>query len=412
MFFSLESLESLPIIKKLPFSSLEKRILGLVILVSTSVVIFSITTILILQLSSPKNLNTENTASSGKKSTVENETKVLVEKEYDPLEQEALLMAAEAYLKSGNTEKAGDFLERISTIKNQSFRQRRITAELLVAQNRLSEAQQHLVELRKEQPRNLHIASLYVQTVAPQTLLTTPLDSIVPGFSKESEILYAAGLTTKSTSPKDAALFLIEALNNSPQMHNALFLLGSLYREEIQLKDLHKSIQMLLRAVDSAPDSAAYWSALGLAQLEQFETADTPLPETFNKAEIAFKKAIKLQPNSTNHLYNLAELYSLENNYHFLSEELYTKAIKQSPSFWMASFKLGVLYSKNKKYNGASEQFWNALKYSQNNIRILHQLAVSLENSGNTTESQSIYNQIVTLDPKDQIALYKLQLMK
>jgi len=408
MFLSFESLETLPIIKKMPFSGIEKRILGFVVLLSTSIVLFTAITLLVLHFTSPKKEEVKVIQSTIKKTMPIKSTEI----KYDSLEQEALLISAEAYLRKGNVTKAGAFLEKIATIKNPSVRQRRITADLLLHQGRIAEAKMYLDVLIKEEPKNPFTASLYIQTLSPQVILKSPLDSIAKGFSKNPDVLYAAAKTIHSVAPMEATLFLIESLNNNPLFHKSLFMLGKLYLETASVKDLRKAESMFVRATSVAPDSSSYWAALGITQQELWETSDTLEESTFLKSERAYLRAIQLKPQSSTNLYNLAELYSGSEKHQIQSEELYLKALKNSPSFWNASFKLGLLYAKNRKFSGAIEQFNMALLSSQDNIRILHQLAAAYESSGDIVESQRVYKQIVAIDPKDNISLYKLKIIK
>ncbi len=409
MFLSFESLESLPVIKKLPFSGIEKRILGFVILFSSSIVLFTAITLLLINIKSP-NAHEKKTDTKLPTSVTTNEEQP--SKEYDPLEQEAILITAEAFLKKGNIEKAGEYLEKLSHINDQSAKQRRITAELLIHQGKLSNAQAYLMELRNEEPNNATTAKLYVKTIAPQTLISTPLETIVKGFSKNPDVLLAVAQTVIKTAPNEAITFLTEALTASPSHDKSLFELGSLYLFNDNVKDIPKAIPLLSKAVMIAPDSAKYSSALGLAEFQMWENSFPQEKKLFNDCEIHLKKAVTLEPNSSNNLYNLAELYSYEDSFSLQSEDLFLKAIKISPTFWNASFKLGLLYLKKRKYEGAINQFNNALALSKDNIRILHQLAVAYEKTGNTVKSQQIYKQIVTINPKDNIALYKLQIIK
>lgn len=403
MLFSFDAIESLPFFSKLPFNSFEKRILGITILVSFALLTFSLSLLILIRTNQKEAIEESSTQIT---------EKVEILYQYDSLEIESILLNINSLINSHEYTKAGDLLEKISYISPQSTEQRFITAKLLLLQKRPVESRKILEELTQENPGNITYEILKAKTYSSDDLHNSQWEEKFSSFRNSPRLLTTVAEILSESEPEEALVILNRSYKLNPGIPRTSYLLGKLHAQIETLPDLKKSYKYLAFSAKAAPDSALYHSTLGLTQHLLWSKFMRDSDTLFNNAGNSYKRALDLQPSNPTTLYNLGELYAEKKEYANDAEACFLQALNSNPAFWQASFKLGLLYLKNEKYHGALKQLNNALKQSPNNIRILHQIAITHEHLGNIEETKNTYSLILELNPKDDIALHKTSIIK
>lgn len=402
MLFSFDAIESLPFFSKLPFNSFEKRILGITILTSFALLTFSLSLLILFR-------------TNEKKEIPETAQEIVTEElkyEYDALEIESILLNIKNLINSKEYSKAGNLLEKISYISPKSPEQNFITAQLLLLQERALESRKITNKLTEEYPANITYWILNAKSYSSEDLHNSMWEKLFKDVKNSPQILTTVAEILHNSEPEEAMMILNKSYELNPSISRTSYLLGKLHARKETLSDLKKAYNYLHFATNQSPDSANYHSTLGLTQHQLWNEFDRNSDSLFHNASQSYKRALDVQPNNPATLYNLGELYAEKKEYKNEAESCFLQAVKSNPEFWQASFKLGLLYLKNKKYSGALTNLNNALKHSPDNIRILHQIAITHENLGNVEETKNTYNHILKIAPKDDIALHKTLINK
>jgi tetratricopeptide (TPR) repeat protein len=399
MLFSFDAIESLPLFSKLPFNSKEKRVLGITFLISSSLLLFFMTAWVAFKVTSQSVVSED----------MKEDTVVTVAYYFDTLEQTALLNQVDRFIYQEKYFEAGELLEKLSYIESPSKKQSYVTAKLLVRQERYLKARKIITPLLQQSPTHLQIAKLYLETFTAEELINAKLEDLTPRFVNSPQILTLVGKKILHLEPEEALLILKKSHLINKDNGDTNYYLALAYEKRGDSTNLVKAETYIEHATILNPDSSQYHAKFGFIQHALYELQEEPDSVLYRSAELAYKKALDLQPMNQTTLYNLAELYSTHKVDHEKSEVCFNKIIDSNPSFWQASFKLGLLYLKHKKYAGALKTFKNALEQSPDNMRVLHQIAVTFEKLGNIDSAQDTYNHILTINPKDDIALYKTQ---
>jgi len=401
MLFSFDAIESLPFFSKLPFNSGEKRILGIVILLSSVITIFAVTTLLLFRLTAPSPIDE-------KELQMETlETPLYI---YDDLEVEAILTKIELLIEEDSFFIAGEYLERLSESNLQDGRKRQITAKLLLNQGRHYEAREIYDSLRQSAPSNVPLAIDYIHTFSAEELLELDWKTLVPELKESARMQTAVAEIVISIEPFEAYTLLRRSFQIDDQSSHTAALLGYFFTLPLSSQDFGTSRSFIETAIELGDSSSNIYSQYGLTLQKQWELEE-PFDEVYSEAEFAYKMALEKSPNNQNIMYNIAELYSAQRDNALLAEQFYLKALSQNEYFWQASYKLGLLYLQNGKLTGAFERLYQALSASPNNVRILHQIAITHEKNDEPTEALLIYEKILSVEPTDPIATYKVQFL-
>ncbi|MCK4965435.1 tetratricopeptide repeat protein, partial [bacterium] len=133
----------------------------------------------------------------------------------------------------------------------------------------------------------------------------------------------------------------------------------------------------------------------------------------YNKAQMEFETAIKINPGNANAHLNLGVVWSVKNDIHKAQKEFET-AIKFDPQLVIAHYDLGMLYMKKKEYGKAEKALRTAYSLLPNNPEISFMLGLVLSmNKETVAEAISMYNKSISLkpsNPKYYIELGKLYL--
>ncbi len=401
MLFSFDAIESLPFFSKLPFNSKEKRILGIVILVSSVTTIFALTTLLLFRATEPSPISEAEQI----KDTVE-----IPQYIYDDFEVEAILTKIELLISQDSFFTAGQYLERLGESEYQDERKKLLTAKLLLDQKRLYEAREIIEPLIQEQPSNVLLAIDYIKTFTAHELVESDWKSLVPELTESSRIMTFVAEILMPIEPEEAFVILRRSFEINNRSSHTASLLGHFYALPLSTENFETSRSYYEKAIALGDSSSEIFSKYALTLQNQWELED-PSDETYAKAEFAYKMALERFPDNQNIMYNLAELYSEKNQNALLAEQFYLNALGENEYFWQASFKLGLLYLQNNKFTGALERLYQALSASPNNVRILHQIAITHEKNAEPTEALLIYEKILAIEPTDPIASYKVQFL-
>lgn len=401
MLFSFDAIESLPLFKKLPFTSMQKRILGILLISTTSIWVFGLTLLILFRLNPA-----QETTDLAHESTIEDSVIVY---NYSDVEISAFLRQGETLITQKRYNEAGELLEKLSYIEEPSREQLLLTTKLLQVHNKPLDARKSLTRIMNKYGNDEEIAVEYLKTFPENELLPPKWESITPNYVESPKVLYTVAEKIKQNHPQEAISLLKNALTWERKSAKSHYLLAVLYRRIEGTTSLATAHFHAKRSVELASDSGNYHAEYANILHTLYEQSPAGNTKLYNQAEKEYKKAIDLLPTNSTVLYNLGELYSLKKKRHREAESCYLQALELSSDFWQASFKLGILYLENEKYTGATKHLHNALKHNALNIRILHQLAVSYEKNGNKDQAQSTYKQILTINPKDDIALYKLK---
>ena len=402
MFFSFDAIESLPLFNKLPLNSKEKRILGIVVLLSTSIVIFTVTFFVLYNHFKVNNKIDER---------IDKIEEAIPQYYFDSLEVEAILNECNNLIKANKLNEAGALLEKLSYIEEPSFKQMVISTKLLIAQGRKEEAQKIAYKLLQEDPYNRNLALLYLSTMNADELLSSDWRKLFkPEIYQHPIIITKVASIVEEKSPNTAIALTREAIKADPLNYRALSLCGKLLSEQKNIALLDEAIRYLNKATKINPTFVNNWVNLGYALQEKcsFKYDD----ETFVQSEKAYKKALDLEPTSIIAMYNLANLYIDNNVKDVAAESLLRQALAIKEDFWQANFKLGVLLLKHKKLAGAKKALEQANTDNPNNIRIMQQLAVLYEIEKNNNKAKEMYTKILSVDPQNEIALFKTNFYK
>ncbi len=163
---------------------------------------------------------------------------------------------------------------------------------------------------------------------------------------------------------KAAAGILEDILEFEPNHVDALHYLGV---ARFHLDGPEKSIEILKRAVDAAPDQATIRNNLGNAYVE---TGD------MDSAVAAYDKAIELDPNLADPYSNLASIVKYAGNVGF-AEKLLRKAIDINPEFGVAHQNLASILLDSGRAKEAIDYFWKATVYLPEKAVPAHFLALA-----------------------------------
>lgn len=128
-------------------------------------------------------------------------------------------------------------------------------------------------------------------------------------------------------------------------------------------------------------------------------------------AIIKYTDALRQKPNTVGYLYNRGLAYLKTNNSPAAATDFHQVLVLDS-SYLDAWYELGSIEMDAKKYDSANVYFKHALQISAADVRSLHQLAVICYYKRNNKAAIEIYNKILSIDPKDEQALYKRGLAK
>ncbi|MFA5022559.1 MAG: hypothetical protein WC508_05795 [Patescibacteria group bacterium] len=170
-------------------------------------------------------------------------------------------------------------------------------------------------------------------------------------------------------------------------------------------KDFNKQAQSFLE--DKGKSAGSYWPLLSIGAIKQ-EAGD------YQGAEQAWLLAAKLQPKAYPPYGNLGYLY-----FHYFkdfakAETAYLQAIANDPEqlqYYVALHQI-YRYFYKQDTNLAEEILLQGLEVQPDNIGLLEELARYYKDTNKKDQAVEIYQKVLTLDPKDELASQMLKQLK
>ncbi|NLG17326.1 MAG: tetratricopeptide repeat protein [Fibrobacter sp.] len=324
-----------------------------------------------------------------------------------PIDLEAHLLTAQRYLRSGNPEKAIPHLQRIIPLKKYDFEVRKTLADAYLEAGYFQEALQQYTFLIEQQPPESLAAevcarrgiSLYYSGNLEQS--ATSLTECLSRYPGSAEAACFMGQIEASINPQSPKIleYLENALKYDSSYVEAWYQLS---RYHMQLNDYLKARVLLVHALELDPLHAKSHSRLGMIYYYM------SMPDL---SRASYQTALAINPEDFNTRYNLGELYYCLTADTALALEEYKKAVSQHPGHVEANFKIGMICLRNGMLKEAVRYFEQAVKYDQNNIRILLQLAVAFEKLELIDRAIETYRRILAIDNLNSIAKQKIRLL-
>lgn len=122
-----------------------------------------------------------------------------------------------------------------------------------------------------------------------------------------------------------------------------------------------------------------------------------------DRAQAEYKKALSLDKNNIEAMYNLGLVEKDMKNYKDAEFHL-QGVLKINPSNELASYTLAQVYRESKQYNKASMQYLKALKLSPGSANIIAELGLVYEAQGKEAEAIDQYRDALSFVPDLEIA--------
>lgn len=387
---SLNSLEALPFIHKLPLQSKEKNVVGVA---TVFIIAFTLSTLAALIIIKNTIIEEPTTTS------VNRDTTTLPQIEYDSITLQSFKEASQHLLTQGKLYEAGDYLERILIQDNSDTFALRAMINTLTKLNKKDDARLFLKKLQQLEPENCNNLKLEI------TLLTSK-----EVLKKHNEGYYTNCLSTPGLSNLIAKKILGEAPEESKLLLKAerdenadIFLLEAKQLLADSMAYTPTIEKLLLKATQESPLN--YEGHLLLGQIYLLEKNNTA---ALKELQIAHR----LSPNNHNICYHLGLFYFRHDNQPHKAAEFFEKALQLNPSHWESSLQMGLIFQKKGKSEGAIHYFKRSLNYKPHNTRILLQLGAAYERSNQKEEAIEIYERILGIDNQNDIALFKIKILK
>ncbi len=191
----------------------------------------------------------------------------------------------------------------------------------------------------------------------------------------------------RSGNLTEAAKGYRKFLRKNPRHPDGLYLLGCL---EYQSGRHEAAADLLLEAIDIAPDDADSQNALGLAltALEKYEDA-----------ELAFRRAIQLENRAEFHG-SVGALRRKQNRLHEAIAD-YREALRLDPNSADTHYNLGNALRDDGCAEEAVECFRRALKLDGDHLHSLAALGQTIHSAGRNAEAAEYFRKALSLAPQD-----------
>ncbi|HEX5734504.1 MAG TPA: tetratricopeptide repeat protein [Blastocatellia bacterium] len=130
----------------------------------------------------------------------------------------------------------------------------------------------------------------------------------------------------------------------------------------------------------------------------------------YEKAIVAYKRAIEINPDSTEVYYHLGMAYSSLGKYKE-AVEAYTRAIRIRPDYAAAYYNLGHAYSNLDRHDKAIKAFRQSIRYEPDNVEAYVALANAYFDSGKEERAVETFEAAISRRPDDPYAYYRLGLV-
>jgi tetratricopeptide (TPR) repeat protein len=235
------------------------------------------------------------------------------------------------------------------------------------------------------------------------------LDAALQAYPKCAEAACFRGeveAAIDSTASLAPEAYFKRALESDPNYGEALYQWARFLMNRTKQpskEDLVSAREKLLKILEIEPLNPKVHSRLGML----YYYLGQP-----DLARNAYRTAMTLNPGDYNTHYNLGELdYSVFGDRSEALKE-FKETLKYDSAHVDACFRIGLISLENEMINEAVSYLQRARQLQPNNIRILLQLGVALEKKGMQSEALGVYNQVLDLDPVNEVARQKAKLLK
>lgn len=121
-----------------------------------------------------------------------------------------------------------------------------------------------------------------------------------------------------------------------------------------------------------------------------------------------FQKAIELKPDYGDAYHNLANTYRELGDLEKALEN-YQKALQFNPNLWQSYQNIGALYFEQKKFDLALKNMQKAVQISPRDLSLHYAIGVVYLKMGEKDKAREIFNQLLIIDPNNQILKQALQ---
>jgi tetratricopeptide (TPR) repeat protein len=196
---------------------------------------------------------------------------------------------------------------------------------------------------------------------------------------------------------RDAVTTAEDTLRRNPDNVDARRMLGKIYMRMISTQDnkvndeyLKKALEQFKAVTEKDPKDADSWVMLGRLYRVSNNSPD---------AEKAFNAAIAAEPDNTDALTSLAQLYSDLGDNARAVEKLKAAAEKSpNPETLIA---LGQTYEQMHDYKNAAEAFQKALEANPDNVRLQRVLAQTLLQADRLDDALEVFQHLSADEPRD-----------
>lgn len=130
----------------------------------------------------------------------------------------------------------------------------------------------------------------------------------------------------------------------------------------------------------------------------------------YEKAIVAYKRAIEINPDSTEVHFHLGMAYSSLGKYKE-AVEAYTRAVRIKPDYAAAYYNLGHAYSNLNRHDKAIKAFRQSIQYEPENVEAYLALANAYFDSGKEERAVDTFEAAISRKPDDPYAYYRLGLV-
>lgn len=134
------------------------------------------------------------------------------------------------------------------------------------------------------------------------------------------------------------------------------------------------------------------------------------LIKNFNEAIAQFKKAIELNPQNSEYYYEISECYK-EIDSIYEQKKYLIESLKYNFENALVHYNLSVLYDMQNDRTNAMLHVKKALELNENYIDAKHKLALMLEHSGDKEGAAKVYEEILALEPENEVAINNLKML-
>lgn len=214
-----------------------------------------------------------------------------------------------------------------------------------------------------------------------------------------------AGLYYRAGRINEAVRDLQDRIDKDPKALDARRILGRIYlrligdqaNNRINTEMLQRAMEQYQKIVELDPKDGESWLLLGRLR----HIAKQP-----SEAELAFRRALDLDPDSEEAMTGLAMVYSSQGD-NARALEMLKQLADRSPNLRTLTT-LADAYESLRDYAGAAEVLKRALALDPSDLDMKHGLAQNLQMAGKLDEALQVYEELARDDPKSADPYFRM----